>query len=164
MGLALVEQFGTVEVLNLGGGFKVGRMPLETSTDLPRIGQPVKKLFEDFYHKTGRKIKLEIEPGTFIAARAGSLIAEVIEVVDTGKAGYSFLKLNAGMTEVLRPSMYGAQHPLIVVSKSPSPANATVEYIVAGHCCESGDILTPGPGDPEALLPRKMSKAQEEIY
>ena len=45
--------------VNLGGGFKVGRMLDEKTTDLQKIGQPVKELFIEFYKKHGRKLKLE---------------------------------------------------------------------------------------------------------
>ena len=34
------------------------------------------------------------------------------------------------------------------------------EYLVAGHCCESGDVLTPAPGDPEGLQPRLLAEAR----
>jgi diaminopimelate decarboxylase len=53
------------------------------------------------------------------------------------------------MTEVTRPSLYGAQHPIVVVSREEQDAKKTHEYIVVGHNCESGDIFTPAPGDPE---------------
>ena len=65
------------------------------------------------------------------------------------------------MTEVLRPSLYGAQHPVVRVPHSDhAGASADAhEYIVVGHCCESGDLVTPAPDDPEALLPRPLAGA-----
>jgi diaminopimelate decarboxylase len=50
---------------------------------------------------------------------------------------------------VTRPSLYGAQHPMEVLAERES---APVVFV--GPCCESGDVLTPAPGDPEALAPR----------
>jgi diaminopimelate decarboxylase len=47
---------------------------------------------------------------------------------------------------VLRPSLYGAQHPLIIVPKDKSRAGQLDNYVVVGHCCESGDLLTPAAG------------------
>jgi diaminopimelate decarboxylase len=73
--------------------------------------------------------------------------------VETGSEGYRFLKLDTGMTEILRPSLYGAQHPISIIGKESNPREPV---IVVGHCCESGDILTPASGDPEALLPRLL--------
>ena len=159
MSLATVEKIPTVHTLNLGGGYKVGRMSTEYSTDLQACGEPVKQAFVDFAQKTGRKLKLEVEPGTFLVANAGCILTKVIDKLNTGSSGYEFLKVNCGMTEVTRPSLYGAQHPIVIVPKGRQE-KATAEYIVAGHCCESGDILTPAPGDPEALKARAMTRAE----
>ena len=79
-------------------------------------------------------------------------------VFQPGPQGYEFLKLNTGMTEVLRPSIYGAQHPIYILQAEPT--GATCDYMIAGHCCESGDILTPAPGDPELLAPRNLPVAR----
>lgn len=157
MSLDTVEKFPDVKILNMGGGFKVGRMQGEISTDLQIVGAPVAQLVKDFADRTGRKLHFEIEPGTFLLANCASVITKVQDICDTGKDGYNFLKLNSGMTEVLRPSIYGAQHPIVVIQNSPN--SETANYIVSGHCCESGDILTPASADPEALAPRQLSKA-----
>ena len=56
------------------------------------------------------------------------------------------------MTEVLRPSMYGALHPIEIISqntKKESDLGQVSEYLVVGHCCESGDVWTCANGDPE---------------
>ncbi len=80
-------------------------------------------------------------------------------MVDTGGAGYRFIKVDTGMTDILRPALYGAQHPIEVVPAEPGERGRT-EYLVVGHCCESGDVLTPAPGDPEALLPRELPETR----
>jgi len=158
LSLALVAEFPTATTLNLGGGFKVGRMSYEVSTDLQKVGVPVKKAFEEFAAKTGRKLKLEIEPGTFLVANAGVLLCSVLDLVSTGgPEGHTFIKLDSGMTEVLRPSLYGAQHP-IVVHKEASSSAETADYIVVGHCCESGDLFSCAPGEPESLKARTLAK------
>ena len=159
MSLDMVDKIPSVHTLNLGGGYKVGRMSNEYSTDLKACGEPVKNAFEDFAVKTGRKLRLEVEPGTFLVANAGCILAKVIDKINTGPAGYEFLKVNCGMTELTRPSLYGAQHPIVIVPKDRKELDLS-EYIVSGHCCESGDILTPSPGDPEGLLLRLMTKAE----
>ena len=105
---------------------------------------------EDFRQRHGRPLHLEIEPGTYLVAQAGAVVATCIDVVDTGKDGYAFAKLDTGMTEVTRPSLYGAQHPIDVMATGRESA----EVVFVGPCCESGDILTPAPGDPESLGPR----------
>ena len=157
LSLDLVRQFPDVVTLNLGGGYKVARMADEVGTDLLECGAPVAKTLREFAEETGREIRLEIEPGTFLLANACSLLSVVQDVVSTGAQGYEFLKLNTGMTEILRPSIYGAQHPIFIFQAEPSAE--VRDYIVAGHCCESGDILTPAPGDPELLATRSLPVA-----
>ncbi|RYH17839.1 hypothetical protein EON65_28055 [archaeon] len=105
LSLALVKDFPDVTTLNLGGGFKVGRMSYEVSTDLQMVGKTVKEAFKQFAIENKREIRLEIEPGTFLVANSGALLSSVQDVVNTGAGGHTFLKLDAGMTEVLRPSL-----------------------------------------------------------
>ncbi len=162
MSLDNVRQFKDVTILNMGGGFKVARMPNEVSTDLQTVGLPIASEIEKFAEETGRKLHFEIEPGTFLLANCASVISKIQDICDTGKEGYNFLKVDTGMTDILRPSIYGAQHPISVVQKKPH--EGTQNYVVAGHCCESGDILTPAPSDPEGLSPRLMKVAHIGDY
>jgi diaminopimelate decarboxylase len=156
MTLDLARELPEVTVVNLGGGFKVGRMPDEPSTDLQDVGLHVRRELEAFRQREGRALHLEIEPGTFLVARAGAVVATCVDVVDTGEGGYLFAKLDTGMPEVTRPSLYGAQHPIEVLASGRNEA----EVVFVGPCCESGDILTPAPGDPEALAPRRVPRPQ----
>jgi diaminopimelate decarboxylase len=151
--LDLAAKLPDVESVNLGGGFKVGRMPDEPSTDLQDVGGHVRRALEDFASSTGRRLHLEIEPGTALVANAGLVLATCIDVVDTGRDGYRFAKLDAGMPEVTRPSLYGAQHPIVVLGAED---RARADVVFVGPCCESGDVLTTAPGDPEALMPRTV--------
>ena len=162
MNFDIVRQFPDVTTLNLGGGFKVGRMPDEKSTDLQVVGLPVKEKFEEFAVETGRQIHLEVEPGTFLVANAGALLSRVQDVVSTGEGGYEFIKLDTGMTELLRPSIYGAQHPISLLQSSEN--SEAKDYVIVGHCCESGDILTPAAGDPELLATRALPLAEIGDY
>src|SRR5262249_17125886 len=52
-----------------------------------------------------------------------------------------------------RASLYGAQHPIDVLAERES-----TPVVFVGPCCESGDVLTPAPGDPEALAPRLVPR------
>lgn len=161
MTLDLARSFPSVDTINLGGGYKVARMPDEKATDLQEVGAPVKKLFEEFAAETGRKLKLEIEPGTFLLAHACSLVTRIQDITSTGNEGYRFLKLDSGMTEILRPSLYGAQHPIhLVCEPGQEKFRELMDQVVVGHCCESGDLLSPAPGDPEALAPRNLIRGE----
>ena len=150
MTLDLAARLPDAGTVNLGGGFKVGRMPEEPTVDIAEVAGHVRAEIEAFRAREGRRLHLEIEPGTYLVARAGAVLATCVDVVDTGSSGYLFAKLDAGMTEVTRPSLYGAQHPIDVLA----PGRDAAEVVFVGPCCESGDILTPAPGDPEALGPR----------
>jgi diaminopimelate decarboxylase len=156
MTLDLATRLPEVRSINLGGGFKVGRMPGEPSVDLADVGAHVRAELLAFRARDGRELHLEIEPGTYLVANAGVVIATCVDVVDTGGEGYLFAKLDAGMPEVTRPSLYGAQHPIDVLAEG----RAEADVVFVGPCCESGDILTPAPGDPEALAPRRVPRPQ----
>ena len=150
MSLDTCSRLPDVTVLNLGGGYKIGRVDGEETTDLKKIGLPIAEALRAFDAKHGRKLHLEVEPGTYLVANACALIATVIDVVDTGRRGYKFIKVDTGMTEILRPSMYGAQHSIEVVHDA-AEERGQAKYIVVGHCCESSDVLTPAPGNPEGM-------------
>jgi diaminopimelate decarboxylase len=158
LSLNMVRQFPDVVTLNLGGGYKVGRMASEKTTDLIQIGQPILEKFKLLQAETGRTIRLEVEPGTYLLANSCSLVTTIQDIVNTGKDGYNFLKLDAGMTELLRPALYASQHPIIVLPRKET--SQSVRYVVVGHCCESGDLLTPSPENHEELAPRDLPKAE----
>lgn len=162
--LSFCKMFDTVESLNLGGGYKVGRNPGEPTTDLQEIGEPVADAFRAFAEENGRELKLEIEPGTYLVAMAGALVSTVQDkVFTTGEGSHTYLKLDSGMTDVLRPSLYGAIHPMTLFPGSGNSADVgseTESTVVVGHCCESGDLMTPESGEPESLAERELRKAE----
>lgn len=157
MNLETVRKLPDVHTLNMGGGFKIARVRGEKQTDLQKTGAVVAESLREFAKETGREIALEIEPGTYLAAQAGAVVSTIQDLAFTGEGGYNFLKLDTGMTELLRPSLYGAQHNIRVYPAHDT--GRTLPYLVVGHCCESGDILTPAAGDPEGLAPRELPEA-----
>lgn len=163
--LSLVRRFESVETLDFGGGYKVARVPDEKTTDLQLCGAPVRDAIAALAEETGRKLHFEIEPGTYLVANAGAILARVQDIVDTGSNGRKFIKLDMGMTDLLRPSLYGAQHPIFPVKKSGRDASTETEnYVVVGHCCESGDLVSCAPGDPEALLEKTFPRMEIGDY
>jgi diaminopimelate decarboxylase len=159
LSLEAVKHFPLVHTLNLGGGFKVARTPGEQTTDIQRVGESVKKAFLSFAEKDGRKLNLEIEPGTYLVAESGILLASVMDKVSTGKGGYTFLKLDTGMNDLTRTTLYGSLHPIKLYPKNRKTSHEE-SVVIVGHCCESGDIFTPLPGDPEGIEPIKLPEAQ----
>ncbi len=153
--LELLHQLPDVTHLNLGGGFKSAYRPGEHDADVEAIIDAISDKVADFQSDHGRKIKLEIEPGRFLVVHAGTLIAQVDDIVDTGEAGHTFIRLNTGMNDILRPSMYGAYHEIEVLND----ATEKHDYIVVGHNCETGDTLTVAQGDPEEFETRNLNRA-----
>lgn len=153
--LAIVEQMPDVTALDIGGGFKVHRYGDEQEADMNEIARVFDEGLRAFAQRTGRQLRLEVEPGTWLVAHAGVLLTDIVDIVDTGPDGHTFLRLDTGMNDIIRPSMYGAQHTIDVLND----AQESREYVVVGHNCETGDILSPAPGDPEGIEPRLLSKA-----
>jgi len=153
--LQIIEAFPDALILNLGGGFKVARMPGEINTDTEALGNAARSKFEAFARRTGRRLHLEIEPGTRLVAESGILVSRITDIVDTGSDGYRFLRLDAGMTDLTRPTLYGVHHPMkhIALNRRSGPEESPLcDAVVVGHCCESGDIFTPEPGNPENFV------------
>ncbi len=154
--LDIARDMPDVASLNIGGGYKIHRFSDEQEADMQEIAREFSGALEEFASDTGRKLQLEIEPGTWLVAHGGVLLASIVDIVDTGPDGHTFLRLNTGMNDIIRPSMYGAQHRIEVLNDSSDVAN----YVVVGHNCETGDILTPAAGDPELIAPRRLNKAE----
>ncbi len=158
--LNVVEKMPDVSILDIGGGYKIKRFVGEKEANITLILKTFAKKLVEFEKKSGRQIMLEIEPGTYFVGHAGVLVAQVVDIVDTGKRGFSFLKLNTGMNDILRPSIYGAQHEIEVLNN----VKEKKAYVVVGHNCESGDILTPKKGEPEVVEPRRLNLAKIGDY
>ena len=156
LSLAAVKEFEDVKTVNLGGGFKVARMANETATSITKVAEIIKQRVEQLKQANGTELHVELEPGGYLVANAGVLLAEIDDIVDTGKTGYMFIKLNTGMNDILRPSFYAAQHPIDILADR----TATREYVVVGHNCESGDLLTPAANDSEVIAPRELTEAK----
>ena len=153
--LDIAHDYPNVTSLNIGGGYKVHRYGEEVEANMTDIFATFNEKLEAFATVTGRELHLEIEPGTYFIAHAGTLVATIDDIVDTGKYGHTFLRLNTGMNDFLRTTLYGAQHKIEVINDETE----THQYIVVGHNCESGDIFTTEKGDPESVEPRMLKKA-----
>ena len=137
-----IETFDTVD---LGGGFPV--MPLGQPSPSPeRFARELPALLEAV-PEDRRPTRLAIEPGRALVGRAGWLVARVLHVRDRGGRQ---VVLDAGMTELIRPALYGAHHPIVAlttlgrdVASADSAADApgTEPARVEGPICESTDSL-----------------------
>jgi diaminopimelate decarboxylase/aspartate kinase len=89
---------------------------------------------------------LWIEPGRFLVAEAGVLLARVTQVV--AKDGVRRVGLDAGMNALIRPALYDAFHGIANLSRLDDAAGVPAE--VVGPVCESSDVLGHGRRLPDA--------------
>jgi diaminopimelate decarboxylase len=144
--LNYARQFPGVSSINLGGGFKVRRVEGEKDFDFAEFGEQIKKMLADFSNKTGRKLRLEIEPGTALVANSGLILTRIEDIKFTTKK-YNYLLLDSGFAENTRHALYGSKHPVAIISTNPAVDQDTdkvtkateKEYFLCGRCCESGD-------------------------
>ncbi|MFG1173499.1 diaminopimelate decarboxylase [Erwiniaceae bacterium CAU 1747] len=94
----------------------------------------------------GHPVKLEIEPGRFLVAESGVLVSQVRAVKEMGSR--HFVLVDAGFNDLMRPSMYGSYHHISAMAGDGRPLDEhnTVETVVAGPLCESGDVFTQQEG------------------
>jgi diaminopimelate decarboxylase len=131
-----LEDFDTVD---LGGGFPV--LPAGQPFPSPeRFARELPAALETVLAER-RPTRLAIEPGRALVARAGWLIARVLHVRDRGGRQ---VVLDAGMTELIRPALYGARHPIVALTSLGHDFAATSDLEparVEGPICESTDSL-----------------------
>lgn len=163
----LEEHFPEAERINFGGGLRTARMPDETPADVGALGAYARRRLEELHARTGRKIVMEVEPGTYVMANAGYLVTTVIDVKATGPEGFQFLVCDGGMEVNARPLLYGSRHPFYVVRKDGVIASSEFDLeglgrvrdlrVVVGRCCESGDSQS--LDEEGRIVPRLMAEA-----
>lgn len=103
----------------------------------------------------GHAVHLELEPGRFLVAEAGVLVTEVRATKPMGSNRFTLV--DAGFSDLMRPSMYGAFHGMGLIPADDTP-RPTVETVVAGPLCESGDVFTQADGG--VVLTRALPQAK----
>lgn len=104
----------------------------------------------------GLKVRLLLEPGRFLVAQAGALVARVLYRKRNGDK--EFVITDAGMNDLIRPALYGAHHEVVPVQR-PAPPEADTMMDIVGPVCETGDFFARDrmladvqPGELVALL------------
>jgi diaminopimelate decarboxylase len=156
----VLPDFHEVMGVNLGGGIPHPYRPGKPAYDLeayrPILGEAVQKLSA----VAKRPIRVEIEPGRFPVAGMAVLVCRVHDLKTTRPnekgPGQSFIMVDAGFNDLVRPAMYGSYHHISIVGagagRPPQP------MVVAGPLCESGDVFT--RDDKELLDPRPLPRPE----
>lgn len=133
----------SVHTVSAGGGISVPYRPGEAEVDLGAYVREWDGARRRLAERLGHPVRLEIEPGRYLVARAGYLVTEIRAVKRT--AAHTFYLVDAGFNALARPVLYGAYHPMSVAPVGHEPASE-VEVVVGGPLCESGDIFTQEEG------------------
>ncbi len=130
--LEMAQHFPELEVIDLGGGFKVPYIPGEEGTDIELLGKKVKQEFETFEKKYNRHFQVWFEPGKFLVSEAGYFITKVNVIKQAGDI--VFAGVDSGLNHFIRPMFYGAYHDIKNIS---NPNGEKKTYNVVGNICET---------------------------
>lgn len=133
----------SIQTISAGGGLPTPYKETDVMIDIDRYfdlwDATRKELEAEFDHG----VSLEIEPGRYLSAESGYLLAEIRAVKKMGEK--TFYLVDAGFNNLARPIMYGAYHPISI--SGPRVDSASLQpAIVGGPLCESGDIFTQEEG------------------
>lgn len=126
------QYFSELEVIDLGGGFKVPYMQGEEGTDIELLGKKVKEEFEWYEKKYNRHLQVWFEPGKFLVSEAGYFITKVNVLKQSGEI--AFAGVDSGLNHFIRPMFYGAYHEIENIS---NPDGEKKKYNVVGNICET---------------------------
>ncbi len=160
---AMVQQvidFGQdLEAISAGGGLSIPYREGEEAIDTSHYFGLWSAARDKIARQLGHTVKLEIEPGRFLVAESGVLVAQVRSMKDMGSR--HFVLIDAGFNDLMRPSMYGSYHHISALAGDGRDLSTQpkLETVVAGPLCESGDVFTQQEGgkvETRALPPVKV--------
>lgn len=137
--LAIVEQLErelgiTMEFINIGGGLGIPYRPDDPVLNLPALGREIASLFDAFRNMHGRVPNLYIESGRYMTGPHGVLVTRVINRKETYR---TYIGVDASMSSLMRPGIYGAYHHVEVLNKNGDHPTETVDIV--GALCENND-------------------------
>ena len=115
--------------IDLGGGIGIAYSKKEKQINLKQYAKMVNKFIKN------KDSKIIFEPGRFIIANAAILITKVIYLKKSNNR--NFVILDAGMNNLMRPALYGANHQIIPLKKTGKLLRGNIEFV--GPVCESSD-------------------------
>jgi diaminopimelate decarboxylase/aspartate kinase len=152
---ALAERSGGIEALNLGGGLGVPAHPGEQPLDLVAPDAALAEV-----RRAYPAYNLWLEPGRFLVAEAGVLLAHVTQLKDKGAQHY--VGVDAGMHNPVRPALEGARHEIANLTRLDEPPARLCQ--VVGPIAQAGDVLGADRRLPETYAGDVMVLAQAGAY
>jgi diaminopimelate decarboxylase/aspartate kinase len=128
----VAKRFPDVRFLDLGGGLGIAEKPDQTPLDLDAVNDSLMA-----FKNTHPQFELWLEPGRFLIAHAGVLLAKVTQLKTKGEISY--VGVNAGMNSLLRPALYGAYHAIVNLTRLDEQRSQLAHIV--GPICETGDVL-----------------------
>jgi diaminopimelate decarboxylase/aspartate kinase len=128
----LAQRFPDVKVVDVGGGLGVPERSDQAEFDLVKLDEALARVRAMHPH-----LSFWLEPGRYLVAQAGVLLARVTQLKSKGDTTY--VGVATGMNSLIRPALYGAYHEIVNLTRVDEPA--TLQANIVGPICESGDIL-----------------------
>jgi diaminopimelate decarboxylase len=123
------------DFVNIGGGIGIPYRPDQKAMDLEYVGEGIKRAYEEKVVGRGMKeLALCMECGRSITGPYGYLVSRVRHIKNTYR---QYAGLDACMSNLMRPALYGAYHEIVVPGKENS--QDTTVYDVTGSLCENND-------------------------
>lgn len=154
--VTLVKEAGhDLEAISTGGGLTVNYKDTDPVVDTDHYFGLWDEARKEIESVLGHPVHIEIEPGRYLTAESGLLLAEVRATKAMGRN--HFVLVDAGFNDLMRPSMYGSFHAISVLARDGGIRESR-PTLVAGPLCESGDVFTQEEGG--VVSPRQLPAAE----
>ncbi|MFX1735751.1 diaminopimelate decarboxylase [Paraburkholderia sp. A1RI_3L] len=131
-----------IRAISAGGGLPVPYNESDDELDVEKYFALWDRARKEISDHVGHPVRIEIEPGRFLVAQAGLLVAEIHSLKNT--PSHRFAIIDAGFNDLMRPSFYGSFHRMSLIPREGvALGDRTLEHVVvAGPLCEAGDVFT----------------------
>lgn len=135
-----------IQAISAGGGLSIPYQQGDESINVSHYYGLWNDARERIARHLGHPVHLEIEPGRYLVAESGVLVAQVRAVKNMGSR--HFVLVDAGFNDLMRPAMYGSYHhiSLLPADGRDVAEQPRVESVIGGPLCESGDVFTQKAG------------------
>jgi diaminopimelate decarboxylase len=124
------------EFINIGGGLGIPYHPEDMPLDIDAMAGEIEALFRNFKHQNKYTPKMFMESGRYMTGPHGVLLVKVINRKDIYR---TYIGVDANMSALMRPGMYGAYHHIDVIGKPESENTKLQPVDVVGSLCENND-------------------------